>query len=146
MKPLATALVLVFLPAAASAHGLSVRVELVGPAVAATVTFDDDEPADDCVVTVTTRDGTVVAKGPTDKAGLFTFPRPGPGTFTVTADAGAGHLATQTLTVAVGGESQPAGAEPETPRRKKSLSVWLALGAVGITVGSVILKKRARNA
>jgi hypothetical protein len=52
---------------------------------------DDDTPAEEASVVVTTIDGKPVANGKTDERGLWSFARPGPGRYLIVVDAGSGH-------------------------------------------------------
>lgn len=145
MKSFASGLLLFLaFPACAFAHGLSLRVDHAGQTVTATASFDGDDPADDCVVTVTAADGTVIAKGPTDKSGSFPFPTPPPGTYAVVADAGAGHLARKTLTVAPADEPNPP-AGPDEPPTNRWRYLGLAGGLFGILTGTAVLSRRAKR-
>jgi hypothetical protein len=127
------------------AHGISAKIQRTAMAVTVTVTFDGGDPAEDCVVTVATADGSVVAKGPTNTNGAFTFPLPGPGNYAVVADAGAGHVARATLTIPVATRPEPdATADPAEIEGTLWRFLGLTLGLGGIFVGTVAFRARAR--
>ena len=111
-------------PSFASAHGIGVEAKLKGDRVAVEAFFDDDTPAADAKMAVTTEDGKVVAEGKADAKGMWSFPAPPAGKYKVTANAGGGHLAKTTITIPArpaavpgttppDGTSSPSSAEPE---------------------------------
>jgi nickel transport protein len=98
-------------PSTVSAHGIGVEARLKGDRVAVEAFFDDDTPAADAEVAVTTENGAVVAEGKADAKGMWSFPAPAPGKYRVTVDAGGGHRAKTTITI----PARPAAAQSTTP-------------------------------
>jgi hypothetical protein len=89
----------VLLTAATStmAHSLIISWENTATHFTVKVTFDSDDPADDCEVKVIHEDGRELATMKTDKDGHAIFKRPPTGNYTITADAGSGHFAKKTI-------------------------------------------------
>jgi hypothetical protein len=74
-------------------HGLHAEARLKGERVTIEAYYDNDAPAQNAKVVVTTKQGAEVATGRTDEKGTFTFDRPKPGAYEVAVDDGEGHRA-----------------------------------------------------
>jgi prepilin-type N-terminal cleavage/methylation domain-containing protein/prepilin-type processing-associated H-X9-DG protein len=145
---LVVTVLLLVAPSFASAHGIGVEAKLKGDRVAVEAFFDEDTPAADSKMAVTSEDGKVVAEGKADAKGMWSFPVPPAGKYRVSVDAGGGHLAKTTITIPPrpAAQSTPPSegtappAEPEVvvsegPTRSETTGWrrWLMAG-VGVTV------------
>lgn len=127
------------IPSAGLAHGLGITVTIVDRTVKVEARFDSDDPADDCEITVTAADGREIAKGMTDKNGLFFFPKPELGEYLIVADAGAGHRAQKTLTVPA---TEPLIAV--VPVKRSLTWLWTSFGVLLIAAGTAVWMRFAQ--
>jgi nickel transport protein len=89
-----------------------VEAKLKGDRVAVEAFFDDDTPAADAKVAVTTEDGRMIAEGKADAKGMWSFLAPPAGKYKVTVNAGGGHVAKTTITIPTRPAAMPT---PPTP-------------------------------
>lgn len=120
----------------AAAHGLVISWENTSSKLIVKVTYDSDDPAEDCEVRMTTEDGREFATMKTDREGLAVFKRPPTGNYTITADAGSGHLAKKSIAF----PDRPVAEERIEPRWPR---VVLGIGIIVIlTIGWQMLARK----
>jgi hypothetical protein len=126
-------------PAAASAHGMSARVEVRADSVYLLAYFDDDTPAESAAVSVTDEDGKEVLAGTTNERGEWTFPRPAPGRYALTAKC-VGHSAKVHFAVEGVAES-PAVYSGQGLGRAAGLAIGLTI-LLGISAATWLRRRR----
>ena len=94
-------------------HGLHAEAKLKGDRVTVEAFFDDDTPAGNAQVKVTSANGDAIGEGRTDEKGVWSFPRPAPGKYTVVVDGGDGHRNKVTLTIPTDATLGTLSAKPE---------------------------------
>jgi hypothetical protein len=133
-------------PAAARAHDLDAKVTFTATEVKVVAAYDDDTPAEEAKVTLSTPEGVEVAKGVLDAKGVWTTPLPPPGRYVVVV-RDAGHRDRKEFTIHA---PAPTTAEPavevtyERWRIDKTLGLAVGLGVLlGATLLYVALRRRA---
>lgn len=111
-------------------HGLLLRLTLENERVTVEAFFDDDTPAAQAKVTLSSAAGITLLSGVTDERGRFTIPEKiADGSYRVIIDAGAGHRAEKPLTIPFGASA----AVPEPTREEMTRTPWLKIG-IGLAV------------
>ena len=123
--PTLALVVVLFAPAAATAHDLRATVKVEADAVRVEADYEGEDPVQGGAVTLTDASGAVVASGTTDDRGECTCPRPAPGSYTVVVEQ-AGHR--RTVPVEVPGDGKTATVSPQ--RRSTQRSLMVGLGVV----------------
>ncbi len=143
-------LVLAISPAFVHAHALGVDCKLKDGKVHVEAFYDDDSAAHDAKVQVLDATEKVVAKGMTDKKGLWSFDAPEPGKYVVHVDAGAGHRAKKTIEIPTAApratdETVSVGATRAEFTSFPWLKVGIGLGAIGTLSGGFFLASLFRK-
>jgi hypothetical protein len=145
----------------AEAHALHARTSVHEQQIKVEVFFDNGAKAPRAKVVVKNKDGEEIARGETDRQGVYLFPLPSPGAYSIRADGGAGHITTLRLTVRDAGdvEAKSAGSEhqdhapvveDDQPDYEEATSfpwakVGIGLGAIGLLSLALLIAVRNRQ-
>jgi hypothetical protein len=127
------------------AHQILIELKPEATRIRLVAFFEDDSPADDAAVSVTSEAGEVVAQGKTDANGVWHFARPKPGNYQINLSS-IGHVSKKELTIPI--DNPTSESPPLTPpREEQTRTPWwgLLLGIVGIgalTLGWMWFRRR----
>jgi len=116
----------------AYAHDLKLVVSFTATEVKFVAAYDDDTPAEEAKITLSTAEGVEIAKGMIDAKGMWATPLPPPGKYVVVVRDG-GHRDRKEFTI-----NPPASATAE-PAVEVTYERWRIDKALGLCVGLGVL-------
>ena len=126
-------------PGVASAHDLRAEITFTSTELKVVAGYDDDTPADQAKVAITTADGHPVANGELDATGSWTTPLPPPGNYVLVVND-TGHRDRKEFTIHA---AAPAEITYERWRLDKTLGLVIGLGLLlgGALLYAVLRRK-----